>query len=284
MIQTECKGCGQKLKLVDDMAGKRARCPSCGDPVKVPGASPAVSSPERPASNMPPPERPRPTTPPPEKRRFKTPSPRRPVPDAQPAAPPPDNPFDFMNPAPYSPTASTPPPRPSQPAPVAQVAPAANAGLVFAQPIASPIPRASAYRPPRSFARPFASYGALLGAALAATTLFLLAPSEDAITEGLARLARGKLTVEHIRGAVVGLIGGLLIGSAVVAIVGRSLQSITVGCLLLIAGAVLGAIRQSSEGELTIMLLLAAAYTGVIAGAALGGLIGAMVDLARKEH
>src|SRR5262249_22163613 len=159
-----------------------------------------------------------------------------------------------------------------------------NAGLVFAQPIASPAPRASAYGRSRSFARPFASYGALIGAALAATILYLLAPSEEAITEGLAKLARGKLTVEHVRGAGVGLIGCLLIGPAVVAIVGRSLQSITVGCLLLIAGAVLGAIRQSGEGELTIMHLLAAAYAGVIVGAALGGLVGAMVDLARKSH
>src|SRR5262249_1045079 len=129
MIQTECRGCGQKLKLADDMAGKRARCPSCGDPVKIPGASPAVSSPERPASNpppperpastTPPPERPRPTTPPPERRRHKTPSPRRPIPDAQPATPRSDNPFDFTNTAPPPPVANTPPPpRPNPPAPV----------------------------------------------------------------------------------------------------------------------------------------------------------------------
>src|SRR5262249_57111993 len=59
MIQTECKGCGQKLKVPDDMAGKRARCPSCGDPVKVPGASAAASSPERSPPATPPP-RPRP--------------------------------------------------------------------------------------------------------------------------------------------------------------------------------------------------------------------------------
>jgi hypothetical protein len=117
---------------------------------------------------------------------------------------------------------------------------------------------------------------------LAATVLFLIAPGEDAITESLARLGRGKLTVEHIRGAVVGLIGGLLIGSAVVAIAGRWLQSIAVACLLVIAGAVLGAIRQSGEGELPIMLLLAAAYGGVIVGAAIGAMVGAMVDLARK--
>ena len=282
MIQTECKGCGQKLKLADDMAGKRARCPSCGDPVKVPGASSAVSSPERPASSTPPPERPRPAPPPPERRRPKTPSPRRPIPDAQPAVPLSDNPFDFMHPAPQPATASTPPPRPSRAAPVAQLVPPASAGLVFAEPGPTPAAPGSAYRRSRSFARPFASYGALVAAVLAATLFFLFAPSQDAITQGLARLARGKLTVEHIRGAVVGLIGGLLIGSAVVAIVGRSLQSIAVGCLLIIAGAVLGAIRQSGEGELPIVVLLAAAYAGMIAGAALGGMIGAILDLRRK--
>jgi hypothetical protein len=281
MIQTECKGCGQKLKLADDMAGKRARCPSCGDPVKVPGASPAVSSPDRPVSSTPPPERPRPTTPPPERRRPKTPSPRRPIPEAQPA-PPSANPFDFANPVPPPPAPTPPPPRPITSAPVAKLAPPSDARLVFAEPSASPVPFSSPYSRPRSFTRPFATYGAFIGAAVAATAFFFLAPAEDTLTEGLARLVRGKLTVEHIRGAVVGLIGGLMIGSAVVAFVGRSLQSVAVGCVLIIAGLVLGAIRQSGEGELPIMLLLAAAYAGVILGAALGATVGAMLDLARK--
>jgi hypothetical protein len=90
------------------------------------------------------------------------------------------------------------------------------------------------------------------------------------------------MTVDHVRGALVGMIGGLLIGSVVVAIVGRSVPSIVVGCVLVIAGAVFGTVRQSGEGELPIMLLLVAAYGGVIAGAALGVMLGAVVDLARK--
>jgi hypothetical protein len=144
------------------------------------------------------------------------------------------------------------------------------------------VPFGSTHRRPRSFARPFASYGAFIGAVLTAVVFHLLMPGEDTMTEGLARLARGRLTVDYVRGAVVGLIGGLLIGSALVAIVGRSLPSIAIGCFLLIAGAVLGAMRQSGEGELPIMLLLAVAYGGLIAGAVLGGVLGAAVDLARK--
>src|SRR5262249_35150514 len=156
----------------------------------------------RPASNTPPPERPRPTTPPPERRRPKTPSPRRPIPEAQPATPPSGNPFDFTNPAPTPLAVTTPPPpRPITPAPIAKLAPPSNPGLVFTEPSASPAPVSSPYRRSRSFTRPFASYGALIGAALAATAVFLLAPTEDALTEGFARLARGKLSVEHIRGA-----------------------------------------------------------------------------------
>jgi hypothetical protein len=175
------------------------------------------------------------------------------------------------------------PARPSAtPPPVAQLPPPANAALAFAEPTSTIPAFGSTFRRSRSFARPFASYGAFIGAALAAIVLHLLAPGEDAMTEGLARLARGRLTVEHIRGGVVGLIGGLLIGAALVAVVGRSLPSIAVGCFLLIAGAVLGAVRQSFEGELPIMLLLAASFGGVIVGAVLGAMVGAGVDLVRK--
>jgi hypothetical protein len=188
-----------------------------------------------------------------------------------------------MNPSPPPLAASTPPPRPSAaPPPVAQLAIAATPAPVFSAPTSTPATFGSTHRRARSFARPFASYGAFIGAALAAVVFHLLTPGEDTMTEGLGRLARGNLTVDHIRGALVGLIGGLLIGSALVAIVGRSLPSIAIGCFLLIAGAVLGAVRQSGEGELPIMLLLAAAYSGLIAGAALGGMLGAVVDLARK--
>jgi hypothetical protein len=158
----------------------------------------------------------------------------------------------------------------------------AEAVLVFPEPPAAPTAGGSTYRRERSFSRPFAAYGALIGAALVVTAFYVLAPGEDSTTEGLSRLARGRLTVEHIRGAIVGMIGGLLIGSALVAVVGRSVPSIAVGCFLLILGGVLGAVRQSGEGELSIMLLLAAAYGGVMVGAALGGLVGALVDLSRN--
>jgi hypothetical protein len=153
---------------------------------------------------------------------------------------------------------------------------------VFPEPAATPDGSGSTYRRGRSFARPFAGYGALIGAALAAVAFYLLMPAEDSMTEAFSRLARGKLTVEHIRGALVGMIGGLLIGSALVAVVGRSVPSIAVGGFLLILGGVLGAIRQSGEGELPIMLILVAAYCGVLVGAALGGFIGMVVDIGRR--
>ena len=268
MIQTECKGCGQKLKLPDDMAGKRARCPSCGDPVKVPVVSASGSSPEPPRPATPLPERPQP----------KTPAPHRPAPIAQPGASSSVNPFDFTNPTARTPPAS----RPQMPAPIAQNAPVANVELEFAGPTAGSSPAPSWPRRPRSLARPLASYGALIGAALGVTLFVLLGPSEETITEGLGRLARGKLTIDHVRGALVGLIGGLLIGSALVAIVGRSLPSVAIGCLMVIAGAVFGTVRQSAAGELPPMLLLVAAYGGLIVGAALGALLGAVVGMSSE--
>src|SRR5262245_42819891 len=165
MIQTDCKGCGQKLKVPDDMAGKRTRCPSCGDPVKVPGASPAASSPERPRPVTPPPERPGPATPPP---RRSTP-PRV----AQAALPTAGDPFDFANPAPLPVTPSRTPP-----AAVAQPAPVANAGLVFDEPALTSGSATLAPRRGGSLPRQLASWGALIGAALAVALLVLLGPSD----------------------------------------------------------------------------------------------------------
>ena len=86
--------------------------------------------------------------------------------------------------------------------------------------------------------------------------------------------------MDHIRGGLAGLIGGLLLGCAVVAIVGRALPSVVAACMLVIAGAVFGALRQSAEGELSFSLLLAGAFCGIVVGAALGGLIGMFVNLA----
>jgi hypothetical protein len=134
----------------------------------------------------------------------------------------------------------------------------------------------------RSLSRQLASYGALVGAALGVALLVLLGPSDEKISEALGRLARDKVTVDHVRGALIGLIGGLLLGAAVVAVVGRSLPSVVVASLLMIAGAVFGAVRQAAESELPVFLLLAAAVCGVVLGAALGGLLGAVAGLARE--
>jgi hypothetical protein len=112
--------------------------------------------------------------------------------------------------------------------------------------------------------------------------LLLLGPNDDRINEILGRLARGKVTVDHVRGCLVGLIGGILVGAAVLAIAGRSLAAVVVACLLMIGGAVFGAVRQAGESELPMFLLLAAATAGVAVGAALGGLLGAVVGLARE--
>jgi hypothetical protein len=42
MIAVAC-GCGKKLKVKDEYAGKRIRCPECSEPVKVPKVEPEES-------------------------------------------------------------------------------------------------------------------------------------------------------------------------------------------------------------------------------------------------
>jgi hypothetical protein len=44
-IEMRCTGCGQTLRVADEHAGKKARCPACGTIVQVPpaGAGPASS-------------------------------------------------------------------------------------------------------------------------------------------------------------------------------------------------------------------------------------------------
>ena len=37
-IETPCSGCGQKLAVAEEHAGKQARCPSCGEIYTVPHA------------------------------------------------------------------------------------------------------------------------------------------------------------------------------------------------------------------------------------------------------
>lgn len=38
MIRLDCKACGKSLKVADNLAGKTGKCPSCGEPVKIPQA------------------------------------------------------------------------------------------------------------------------------------------------------------------------------------------------------------------------------------------------------
>jgi len=52
-IEIGCTGCGQTLRVADEHAGKKARCPACGTIVQVPEAgmaAPFVPSPEKPFS------------------------------------------------------------------------------------------------------------------------------------------------------------------------------------------------------------------------------------------
>jgi len=36
-IKAECEGCGKVINARDDAAGRRIKCPECGDPISVPG-------------------------------------------------------------------------------------------------------------------------------------------------------------------------------------------------------------------------------------------------------
>ncbi len=57
-IEIGCTGCGQTLRVADEHAGKKARCPSCGTIVQVPVAgadAPLVPTARSPFSDVPPP-------------------------------------------------------------------------------------------------------------------------------------------------------------------------------------------------------------------------------------
>lgn len=43
MLPVSCPGCGKRLKVKDDLAGKKVRCTQCGQPVSVP-AAPGVAA------------------------------------------------------------------------------------------------------------------------------------------------------------------------------------------------------------------------------------------------
>jgi DNA-directed RNA polymerase subunit RPC12/RpoP len=47
MINFNCKNCGQKLKVPDQNAGKKAKCPKCNNPLLIP--SPPEQSPQKPS-------------------------------------------------------------------------------------------------------------------------------------------------------------------------------------------------------------------------------------------
>ena len=44
MIEFSCPGCGTKVRVKDDAAGKRGKCPKCGKLVTVPAAAPKAPS------------------------------------------------------------------------------------------------------------------------------------------------------------------------------------------------------------------------------------------------
>jgi hypothetical protein len=262
MIQTECKGCGQKIKVADDMAGRRTRCPSCGDPVKIPLGNAPASSPEPPRAKTPPPTR----------------RPSSAIPMGKPVAPPPmpaANPFDFNTPAvlpareqPKAPQ-TQPPAVDSQPATVAAAVPEANAGSL------------QVGGPSFSLPRTLASYAALAGAIAGACIMIQIGPSEDAVTELLGRVARGDMTVERLKGALIGLIAGLLIGCAVSGLVGRTRTTALGAVLLAAAGGVYGGIRTGAEGELSWFLIVSGSFLGAALAAVVGALVGTLLDLLR---
>src|SRR5262245_26490267 len=45
MIACECQQCGKPLKVKDDLAGKKVKCPGCGHAVSVPGPATPTKSP-----------------------------------------------------------------------------------------------------------------------------------------------------------------------------------------------------------------------------------------------
>jgi len=50
-IETICEGCGRRLRVSDEHAGKQARCPQCGTIYVVPASS-QPSTPERPGQDL----------------------------------------------------------------------------------------------------------------------------------------------------------------------------------------------------------------------------------------
>jgi hypothetical protein len=243
MIQATCLGCGQKLKVKDHLAGKKIKCPGCGDPLRVPLAGDTLQ--DVPSLSPPPP-------PPPPTRG----EPRVAIPVAAPPAP--EQGFDFGQ------------------LPVGQAGdPAAFGGLEEAM-NAPPTPRRRRSSPLKTWA----THGALVGALAGVLLMIFLPPPEAAIIEALHK-GLPKLDPDRIRGAVVGLVGGLLVGMAVLAVVGWSIESFCAVVVLLIGGAVYGGYRQADPLETVWPLLLAGTALGVLVGALLGLMVGGIIAAAR---
>ena len=136
-IRFNCAGCGKEFTVADNLAGKRARCNHCGQPVQIPELETPASPPQE--NDLP--KDPPPVAPEPPKRSVPPP-----VPEQMPEAPPP---------------ASVPPPPPADPpAAAADPAQAVAAPPVapgtqpsappVAPPAAEPLPAAASTAGPRS--------------------------------------------------------------------------------------------------------------------------------------
>ncbi len=239
MIQTLCRGCGQQFTVKDDLAGKRVRCPGCGDPVPVPlpGEAPA-----RPPVPVPPPH-PAPMPPP---RATPVPAPRPPPRPAavaleQPAAP---------------------------PSPTAAFADLDTGG-------GERTPRKRSKSPAQRGAGCVGFVGAVVGVVLMA----LLGPSAAEVLDAINQAthsAKG-LNPEVLPGVIVGFAGGLLAGCLLMAVAGRTLEAVSASLVLMLAGAVYGGFRHTNAGEVALVLLLAGALAGILAGAAAGALVGVII-------
>jgi hypothetical protein len=126
----------------------------------------------------------------------------------------------------------------------------------------------------------WATHGALVGALAGVLLVIFLPPPEATIIDALHK-GMPKLEPDRIRGSVVGLVGGLLIGLAVLGVVGRSIESFCALLVLLIAGAVYGGYRQAEPFEMAWPLLLAGTLGGVLVGALIGLMVGGIIAATR---
>jgi hypothetical protein len=244
MIKFHCPGCGQKLAVKDTQAGKRTKCPSCGDPVIIPQMS--VETATAPA--------PQPVFAP-----VNAPSAAAPAPARAPAAP---NPFGFES-------------VPVVAATAVETVPAVNLDVDLTHG-SIPAPR----RKKRSLAKTWAVWCAILGALGAAALVLALQMTDLKLLEALDRMFP-KADPGTIPGAIAGTIGGLAIAGWLLLLAGRSLAT-AFGTLLLVAGGgVYGAIKK---GEISLAMPILGAVAGILAGALLGALIGAIISANRGRN